>query len=233
MNTMKKLAAISLVTAALAAPADLTASARPARATGLPAAAKGCVPAMIDNFMTGAYRSPDLTTGSVTNTESGAMLGGRRTTRFQVAGNPFGFPSTAVVAPGDKSLLAVSSGYKGPTALAVFYGLRSEAHPEVLRADLSCFKRFEVNFVANDLPLNINVEVKSASSPTVYQCGVNTEAGQTNGFRLEFPFDCFVTNDPAHPPVDWTRIDRVLLLIQSASAMAANDYAINFFRLAS
>lgn len=232
ISIVTRLAVVGLVAAALAAPADVTAAARPVSTAPVATAAKGCVPAMIDNFMTGPYRSPDLTTGSVTDTEAGTMLGGRRTTRLQVGGNPYELPSTAIIAPAEKSLLAVSSGYRGWTALHLFYGLRSEAFPDVLRADLSCFDRFQVHFVANDLPLNINVQVKSASSPVVYQCGVNTAGGQTNGFLLEFPFDCFVTNDPAHPPVDWTRIDRVLLLVQSASAMASNDYAITYFRLA-
>ena len=61
------------------------------------------------------------------------------------------------------------------------------------------------------------MEVKSASSPSVYQCGFNTSCHRLNGFTLDFKFGCFVTNDPAHPPVDWTDIDRILLHIYPAS----------------
>ena len=97
--------------------------------------------------------------------------------------------------------------------------------PAPLNADLSCYDRFRLHFASSDLPLNINVEVKSASSPAVYQCGVNTPVNQLDGFDVDFEFENFVTNDPEKPPADWTDIDRVLLLIQNPSQVAANDYA--------
>ena len=75
------------------------------------------------------------------------------------------------------------------------------------------------------------MEVKSASSPAVYQCGVNTPANQLNGFDVDFEFENFVTNDPEKPPADWTDIDRVLLLIQNASQVAANHYALSSITL--
>lgn len=223
----------SLVAAAvLAAATGSAVPSAPASSTAAaPQAAAGdCAPALVDDYASGSYRSPDLTTGTIDNYAPGTMLGGVRRTRFRVANNPYQFPSTLLVAPPEVATLVVSSGFKGSTVLQIHYGLPAPGSVKPLNADLSCYGRFQVRFTAVDLPLNVNVQVKSASSPSVYQCGLNT-AAHTNGFVANFPFDCFVTNDPAHPPVDWTDIDRVALLIQSGSAVAANDYAIRTFKL--
>ena len=191
----------------------------------------GCIPAVVDNFTTGAYRSPDLIRGSVDGAMRGTMLGRRRVTRFESRPNRWRMPATMVIPADGKAPLVVSSGYKGFTALYIQYGLIRAGQTAPLNADLSCYDRFRLHFASSDLPLNINVEVKSASSPAVYQCGVNTPVNQLDGFDVDFEFENFVTNDPEKPPADWTDIDRVLLLIQNASQVAANDYALSSITL--
>lgn len=192
----------------------------------------GCVPAVIDDFTTGAYRSPDLNVGSADATISGSMLGGRRASRIVSRPNRYEMPTTFLVPLDGKSPLIVSSGYQGFSVLTIQYGLLKPGQVAPLNADLSCHSLFRLRFASIDLPLNVNMEVKSASSPSVYQCGFNTPANRLNGFTLDFKFGCFVTNDPAHPPVDWTDIDRILLQIQPASQVGANDYAISSLKLA-
>jgi len=234
MNTSKAritLASLAAVGLTATGPASAAVHASTPR-NGVAASSGGvCIPSLIDDFSTGSYRSPDLRNGHADATRTGSMLGGRRATRFVSAPNEYRLPATMLVAPNHKPALIVSSGYLGFSQLWVSYGVRGAGQLAPLNADLSCYDRFRVHFAAADLPLNINVEVQSASSPSVYQCGVNTVADQLNGFYVDFKFSCFVTNDPAHPPVDWADIDRILLLIQNASQVAANDYAISSMEL--
>ncbi len=226
MNTRRVLSV--LTTAVLVASVSTPAKAIEPEAGTLAA----CAGPVVDDFSSGAYRSPDVTSGTTDSTKTGSMLGGRRFTRVVVGTNLYNFPTTLAINPGGEHILAFSAGYKTFSGLQIFYGLKSAGVLAPLNANFSCYDRFRVHFAAADLPLNFNMQVRSTSSTAPYQCGQNTQANLTNGFIADFPFTCFVTNDPNHPPVDWTHINLVDLLLGTASAIGANDYAIKKVELA-
>jgi hypothetical protein len=171
----------------------------------------------------------ELLSGSERTTQTGSMLGGDRVTNFNIPiaptnpnNNPYGLPGTLDILPNQSPLLVVSTGYKLFHGLQVFYGLNRP-----LDANFTCHDRFRVHFAASDLGLNINMQVSATNmNNVVAQCGKNVP-GQTTGvgFDVEFPFDCFVVN--AGPRPDFHHITQVRLLVQSGSAIAANDYAIS------
>jgi hypothetical protein len=182
---------------------------------------------VVDDFTTGPHHA-QLASGADRSTQDGSMLGGDRVTNFNIPmaptnpdNNPYGLPATLDILPNQSPLLTVSTGYKEFHGLQVFYGLNRP-----LDANFGCHDRFRVHFAASDLGLNINMQVSATNmNNAIAQCGKNVP-GQTTGvgFDVEFPFDCFVVN--AGPRPDFQHLTQVRLLVQSGSAIAANDYVI-------
>jgi hypothetical protein len=190
--------------------------------------ALACVGPVVDDFSTGPHHV-ELQSGSDRSTQTGSMLGGERTTIFAIPtaptnpnNNPYGLTAAFDVLPSQSPLLIVSTPYKAFHSADVFYGLNRP-----IDVSFSCYDRFRVHFAASDLGLNINMQVAATNTNgVVAQCGRNVP-GQTTGvgFDVDFPFDCFVVN--AGPLPDFHHITQVRLLVQSGSAIAANDYAIS------
>ena len=67
------------------------------------------------------------------------------------------------------------------------------------------------------------MQVIAGNNPAVAQCGVN-QPGNSIPFTVDFPFNCFVPN--AGPLPDFSDIDLIDLILQSGSAVGANDFAI-------
>jgi hypothetical protein len=209
-----------------ALPAPVVADVLQQQAT-TPTAQQACAGPVIDDFSTGPHHA-ELQTGSDRSTQTGSMLGGERTTVFAVPtaptnpnNNPYGLTAAFDILPNQSPLLVVSTPYKAFHGADVFYGL---GRP--FDMNFSCYDRFRVHFAASDLGLNINMQVGATNTNgVVAQCGRNVP-GQTTGvaFDVDFPFDCFVVN--AGPLPDFHHLTQVRLLVQSGSAMAANDYAI-------
>ncbi len=200
------------------------------------ARAQGCPSSqLIDDFSTGKHKV-SLRTGFQDDVQKGAMIGGRRFTRFSVCNpavpgecdvtNLYNQLEMLEIRPVD-SVLVVDAAIRGFFRLEVFYGLDLVQGQPVLaplNLDLSCFSKFRVHFDASDLVVNFNMQVTAGNNPGVpAQQGFNTDP-ITTPTVIEFPFTDFVPN--ADPPPNFSDIDLVTLIFQSGSAIGANDFAV-------
>jgi hypothetical protein len=230
---MKTRSLATTLAALLSAAWPATAAAHPidTRAASSPMvqAAAECAVALVDDFSSGAYRSPDVKSGLEDATQTGAMIGGRRFTRVSVPSNVYGFPSNLVINPNGEHVLLVSSGYKGFTGFETVYGLKSATVSAPLHANLTCYDRFRVTFKGADGALGV-IPIVYYIDPVTHggrygECGKVVPAGSTNGATLEFTFDCF--EDGAGKPVaDWSDITVIGLLVTAHGAIAGHDYAL-------
>jgi len=193
-------------------------------------AGASCPPSqVIDNFSSGKYKATlNGVNGTGQVVQNGSMIGGRRVTNFLIGFNKFNQPATLDIKP-KSSILIVGSGIRVHHRLEVFWGLDVENGEPVLtplNLDLSCFSKFRVHFNANSVGVNFNMQVGAGNTNTIGgTCGVN-QPGEESGlpFVVDFPFSCFAVN--AGPLPDFSDIDLIDLVLQTGSAIGANDYGI-------
>ena len=69
------------------------------------------------------------------------------------------------------------------------------------------------------------MQVIAANNPAVATCGVNQPEDPTGiPFSVEFEFACFLPGEGPLP--DFSRIDRIDLIIQTGNVIGGHDYAI-------
>jgi hypothetical protein len=177
----------------------------------------------IDNFSTAPYKK-QLMSGSDQHTQAGTMLGGSRYTDFVVCEptpchTAFNQPGSFQIRPDRRgtSALIHSAGYKVYPRLVVEYGA---ANP--LQLNLSgSYDRLRVNFDGSDQVVNFNIVVFSPSG--YYQSGCNLDLG-TNPVSVDFPLADFSNSGG-----DFTNVSTIAYVMQTGSAVGANDWAITSF----
>ena len=183
--------------------------------------------AILDDFTSGPYRAR-LRCGSETAFQNGTMVGGVRNTSVIVpcggGANPFNQPASLEIPKGGP--LAFDSGIRVFHRVEVVYGIEKGNVFSPLDLDLSGFDRLRVKFDASDLTLNFNVVVFMRDGTARAQAGCNIEP-RTAPFNLDLRLASDFVPQLGTP--DWSDVDAIAIIIQSASAVGANDYAITAF----
>jgi hypothetical protein len=140
-----------------------------------------------------------------------------------------GVPALAKAATLDigDGYLVFQSGIKVLSRIEVFYGRGSNSEAIPLHHNLSGYKKFRLHFLASDLELNINMQVRTENNPKDLAGSSPDDAVHPSGdpFVVDFAFDTFVPN--VGPLPDFADINEITLIIQgSGPAIGANDYVL-------
>jgi hypothetical protein len=182
------------------------------------AAASGAL--VLDDFVTGPH-AVVLTSGNDLSYQSdSAIAGGVRQTWFEFSGYPDHPGSFSV---GDYRGLIVGTGVDGFHRLEVAYGYSSGGAVNPMGLDLSGYAELVLDVAWSDARLNVNVLLFTGTGYS--QHGVELAPGSDVGHRV--PLDSAVLGGAA----DLRQIDHIVLVVQSASARGANDYAIRGLRV--
>lgn len=194
----------------------------------------GLADLVIDDFTTGPLARHDILCNLLDVTRAGAMAGATRRTRLIVNQPPVPCATTnalrqpASLQVGPDGPLVVSTGLKTFHRLELSYGQDLANNNQPLSLDLTQRlhnDRIRVTFDASDLVENFNIVLYTAygtPSSAIALCGMNMNPG-TNTFSVDFPFANFHTN--VGTP-DFQRVDFIILVLQSGSAIGANDFAL-------
>lgn len=156
---------------------------------------------------------------------SQSPIGCSRYLRLYTVNDPTaGFGAPAMLQASHRRLLFNSSIRNGHR-IEVIYGIDERNQVVPLNLDLSGFKKFRIHFDSSDLGLNINLVVHASNNPVGGQGGLNIDGVPTGiPFVVDIPFTNFGVG--AGEPPDFKHINQIWLIIQSASAIGGNDYAI-------
>jgi hypothetical protein len=198
--------------------------------------AQTCPPAtVIDDFTTGLTTTPLALRTPNTNVrafQTGAsVLGGVREEYFAIGGNNFKQPAELDIVsdPNGGGALAVTTGTQEFFQLLLYYGVDTHGNTAPLRyLPLPGCDRFRVTFDSSSVGINFNFEVwtpnaAGARASTYFIDGLNTAPATTGSPScIDFPFTKF------GPGQDFqhTGIDMMILILQSASAIGADDFAL-------
>jgi hypothetical protein len=137
--------------------------------------------------------------------------------------------ATLDITPGGSSVMVVATGIGVSHRLEAHYGFglrRGRVVPTPLNRDLSCFNKFRVHFAYNDVPVNFTMQVTAGNNPgNRATLASQVDASKVPGIPVvvDFPFSKFTQTGP---PPDLTDIDMIDIILQTGSAIGANDYAV-------
>jgi len=147
---------------------------------------------VIDEFTSGLYNK-SLSTGTVTNTQTGTMAGGSRMIIFTAcepanpcAADPYGQPNSYQIKKVTKTtgIFIFNTGYKSAADLLLYYGVGSP-----MSLDLSAYDRIRLFFDGANLEgVNFNFEVNNDGSSGAVGCNFTDPNGQQNPFTVDIPF---------------------------------------------
>jgi hypothetical protein len=188
---------------------------------------------LFDDFSTGPYQKT-LKSGSDTNFQSGAMIGGSRETTFVACVspcskyNPFNQPSSfqvrakTTITP---SALIFNEGYKSQAYLQVGYGFSTPLSLNLA----SGYDRLRVTFDGADETVNFNLIVWSTGGTLYSAIGCNL-LGSLTPFSVDFPFVDF-TPGGGTPGASFSDITNMELELSAAQgSMGGANYAITSFQ---
>jgi len=188
---------------------------------------------LFDDFSTGLYQKT-LKSGSDTNFQSGAMIGGSRETTFIACVspcskyNPFNQPSSFQVRAQTKitpSALIFNEGYKSQADLGVGYGFSTPLSLNLA----SAYDRLRVNFDGANETVNFNIIVWSTGGTLYSQIGCNL-LGSGTPFSVDFPFVDF-TPGGGTPGASFSDITNMELELSVAQgSMGGATYAVTSFQ---
>ena len=182
---------------------------------------------VLDDFSSGPYFK-QLESGSDTNSQSGSMIGGTRSTTFFACPpgpcglrNQFAQPSSIEVRGATKiapSALIMSSGYKAAPRLDVEYG-----NPNPLSLNLSAsYDRLRVTFDGASEIVNFNILVYSSGGYSQTGCNLSAPAyGQP--FSVDFPFAYFTSG------ADFSDVVLMDFIFQAEGSIGSEDWAVTSF----
>ncbi len=174
---------------------------------------------LIDDFTTGNYFVA-LRIGSETDVQRGSrIIGGYRKTGFLISGNPYTQSGSLDIR---RAPLVVSTGAGVGHRMELFYGVDRLGQVVPMNLDLTGYDRLRFNFDFTDAYLNFNVYLFTGVNYSV--CALNM-APLTYAFVQDFPFSCFVP-PPDGPGADFSRIDNIWAIFQTATPIGGNDYVI-------
>jgi hypothetical protein len=178
---------------------------------------------MFDNFNTGPY-SRTIQSGADFAVQTGTMIGGFRATTMMVERNPFDEDFSMEIGRG---LNVVSSGVGLDGMITLGYGYESDGSGGFRRRDLNfntdveMIDRFTLDFLRNDLAMNVVIRVDSNSGG---RSGVMTRTisgGRDQAFSETF----FLT--ALQGTVDLTDIDQITFTFDS---IENGDYVLDSIR---
>jgi hypothetical protein len=176
----------------------------------------------VDDFSTGHFQARAIKSGSENSTETGAMLGGQRSTTLTLcssgcqAANPYrqgaSYGYVANAAQPGASAFVQSAGFDMAPRIDQGYG--------PMNADLSAYDRVRVNFAGLSESLNFNILLFSGAGRGQDGCNLVQHNGP---FSVEFPYTGFVPANGGFVPGDVTDIS---LVYQSANTIGSVEFAI-------
>lgn len=188
-------------------------------ACALPQGASATTVLTLDNF-TGSSFKTSIASGERDSIQSGSMMGGFRQTRLIVNAQPYRQPAT--VQGRSSGPLVVSNGYKSYHRLELRYGVDASGANWPLNFDMSPFDRVILRLDGQNTVLNINVVLYSNGGAAYASAGKNVDVNVVP-HAVEFQVGDF------HNPgggFDWHDVDYAVVIVQSASAVGGDDYAI-------
>ncbi len=158
---------------------------------------------IIDDFTTGEYTNA-ITSGISLGYQTGSMLGGARGTYMQVLNNPLGVPSLNLMILNGMSITSSGTLLEGRVQLGYGYLIdNGQIGTQDLNHDFTGESAFKVDFLANDLPLTMNVYAGDYET-TMAQATVNVAGGEVDPFTVLVPFSSFAGS------VNWNDVDQVV-----------------------
>lgn len=190
-----------------------------ALACALPQAASATSVLTLDPF-TGASFKTMLATGYRDTIQSGQMMGGYRVSRLTV--NPHAYRQSATLQGRSSGPLLVSNGYKSYHRVELRYGVDGNGANSPMNFDFSPFDRVVLDLEGQNTVLNVNVVLYSNGGASYAQAAHNVDINIAP-HRVEFLFSDF--SDPSGA-FDIRDVDYAVVIIQSASAVGGDDYAV-------
>lgn len=194
--------------------------------SGTAAAAPG--PVLIDDFSSGAY---NLTIHAQRDLsmQQGSMIGGVRCGLLDAKDpNPYNRSSQLGLGTGH---MFVETGVRVGHSMTLMYGYdKTCADAGNMNLDLTSLDRFRIDFDLVSLDLAGVMQVWSPSpdgiagpaGSTIPICVDGVAAGVS--FTCDMPFSGFLGN------VDWSHVEYITVLFQSAGTIFAHEYSINSIR---
>lgn len=180
---------------------------------------------VIDDFTTGSY-SNTINSGSGVASQAGSMVGNERDTLMEVLSNPLNQDLTLTITPLGGGLAIISGGTLLSARIGLQYdGLGDEPGGPVFNPgpglgslDLSAFDRFQINFLSNDLNLNLSMFVET-DSQGVSKADLLVPGGTSGAVNLLF------SNFSVHSGsgADFSDIDRITIFFETSSS---GDFAV-------
>ena len=182
---------------------------------------------LIDDFSTGAYKSPEFKTGVHTSGQNGSMLGLNRSTGFSICKaqtcatvNPYkqamsyAFLPTTTAAP---AAMIQSVGYGAAPRIDMGYGFGAP-----MDQDFSSTDRIQINFRGLSQYLNFNLQVFTGTSWGQNGCNLPPS---TAPFTVELPYTGFTG-----PGFDKNHVNFLNFIFQDGSPIGGVNFAIASIR---
>lgn len=204
-------------------------------ASGIAASPAHAQQLVIDDFKDSPY-SITLTDHPtwLTDYQSGAgatIVGGVRLTSITVSQATPQFGQSTLLQIQRNGSMVISGGYKSYFGLILGYGYAADGGANRLNVNLSgnasecqACDRFRINFDGSDSELSYVMQVHDSDGNFATYYGVESLAGRNLPFHVDFPFADFGQDSAL--PVDWNRVDFIVVLLQSGSYLGAHDFAV-------
>ncbi|MGH9767286.1 MAG: hypothetical protein ACREAB_07610 [Blastocatellia bacterium] len=178
---------------------------------------------VIDNFKTGEHQTSLRNEEEVAYQSGAEILGGVRQTFFKVGpNNEFNQPTRLHI--GARGSMIIDSGLKSFWGLFLGYGYDANGGLNPLNQNLKGYDRFRINFDSSDLEMGYLIQVYDGNGNRSTLSSTVSTVGRLTPFHADFPFADFPAGFPN--AIDWNDIDFILVLFQSGSAIAGNDFAV-------
>jgi hypothetical protein len=193
---------------------------------GTAAAAAG--PVLIDDFSTGAYNLT-IHANRDLSMQQGAMAGGVRCTLLDAKDpNPYGRPSQLGLGTGH---MFVETGVRVDHAIILMYGWdKTCAGAGKMSLNLSGLDRFRIDFDLVSLDLAGAMSVWSPSPDGIQPEGFSSISICVDGVAADVSFTCDMPFGAFAGNVDWSDVQYIGIVFQSAGTIMAHEYAINSIR---
>jgi len=175
---------------------------------------------LIDDFTTGAYNAFLDVNTTVSDVQTGSMVGGERHTTFQVDTTAGGFAYLRIDGVSG-SRLSLDSGIDVLHALTLSYG---DPTTNPLGLDLSAENRFALRFYFSDLPLEVTARVYT--SENAWAEGSGTLAPSMVYPIQDLFFSTFVTGGSDPGSFSLANVNKIEITTRPGSPTGANDFRV-------
>lgn len=175
---------------------------------------------LIDDFTTGAYSVFLDVDGTVSDVQTGSMVGGARETTLALDTSSGGFAFLRIDGVSG-SRLSLDSGIDVIHALTLSYG---DPTTNPLGLDLSAENRFAVRFYYSDLPLEVTARVYTSEDAWAEGTGILAPS-------MVYPiqdlfFSSFVAGGADPASFSFANVNKLVITTRSALPTGANDFRV-------